>query len=205
MHMVHNFCSTDWSGAVQLLTASYEGVQWVRLQNDARNFHPGNQENPNGARGSSEIKLGFRRGEHLFIATIEPFHGHQVVVYSFKKQPFSNERVESFEVKRAVLDEKLKSGHALWCADLDTDGQDEVIAGFRDPTDAGVGPGINIYKAWPGEVPRKWDKHVLDDKGIACEDLACADLNNDGKIDIVACGRATGNVRIYWNQGMGNN
>jgi hypothetical protein len=32
------------------------------------------------------------------------------------------------------------------------------------------------------------------------EDLAAADLDNDGRPDIVAVGRATHNVRIYWNR-----
>jgi hypothetical protein len=45
-----------------------------------------------------------------------------------------------------------------------------------------------------------WQKHVIDDKDMAAEDLAAADLNGDGRIDIVAVGRATHNVRIYWNQ-----
>ena len=34
------------------------------------------------------------------------------------------------------------------------------------------------------------------------KDLAAADLDNDGRIDIVAVGRQTGNVRIYWNEGV---
>jgi len=42
---------------------------------------------------------------------------------------------------------------------------------------------------------------LLDPGGVAVEDLAVADLDGDGKPDIVACGRATKNVRIYWNQG----
>jgi hypothetical protein len=36
---------------------------------------------------------------------------------------------------------------------------------------------------------------------VAVEDLAAVDLNGDGRIDIVAVGRKTGNVRIYWNEG----
>jgi len=42
---------------------------------------------------------------------------------------------------------------------------------------------------------------VIDNKGVAAEDLAVADLNSKGKPDIVAVGRATHNVRIFWNQG----
>jgi hypothetical protein len=35
---------------------------------------------------------------------------------------------------------------------------------------------------------------------MACEDLKTADLNNDGKPDIIAAGRASKNLVIYWNQ-----
>ncbi|HEV3203353.1 MAG TPA: FG-GAP-like repeat-containing protein [Gemmataceae bacterium] len=42
---------------------------------------------------------------------------------------------------------------------------------------------------------------MVDDGGVAVEDLVAGDLNGDGKIDIVAVGRQTHNVRIYWNEG----
>jgi hypothetical protein len=60
--------------------------------------------------------------------------------------------------------------------------------------------GVRIYKATDGKGA-KWARHVLDDGGVAVEDLACADLDGDGKVDIIAVGRQTGNCRIYWNQG----
>jgi hypothetical protein len=41
----------------------------------------------------------------------------------------------------------------------------------------------------------------VDDNGMACEDLCLADLNGNGKLDLIATGRATKNVRIYFNQG----
>ena len=40
----------------------------------------------------------------------------------------------------------------------------------------------------------------IDDDGIACEDLVLADLNGDGKLDIIASGRATHNLRVYFNE-----
>jgi hypothetical protein len=45
----------------------------------------------------------------------------------------------------------------------------------------------------------KWIKTVIDD-GVAVEDVTVADLNGDGRPDVVAGGRATENIRIYWAQ-----
>ena len=53
-----------------------------------------------------------------------------------------------------------------------------------------------VYGDWT-----KATRTLLDPGGVAVEDLAAADLNGDGKIDLIAVGRQTGNVRIYWNQG----
>ena len=36
---------------------------------------------------------------------------------------------------------------------------------------------------------------------VAVEDITAGDLNGDGRIDIVAVGRQTHNIRIYWNEG----
>jgi hypothetical protein len=58
---------------------------------------------------------------------------------------------------------------------------------------------VRIYQA-SDELLTKWERTIIDDGGIAVEDLAAADLNGDGKIDFVAVGRQTHNVRIYWNQ-----
>jgi hypothetical protein len=41
----------------------------------------------------------------------------------------------------------------------------------------------------------------IDVEGMACEDLKLGDLNGDGRLDIVACGRSTKNLRIYFNEG----
>jgi hypothetical protein len=42
---------------------------------------------------------------------------------------------------------------------------------------------------------------MVDDGGMAAEDLAVADLNGDGRPEIIGVGRGTANVKIYWNEG----
>lgn len=198
LHVAHNFWPIPrGTGKGQdILTASYEGVSKLEMDGTAwkkKQLGAGNQENPRSNRGASEIKLG-HRGNDQFIATIEPFHGHEVVVYT---PPADQTKLW----QRQVIDNQLKWGHAVWAADLDGDGKDELIIGVRDDKSQKPGErrGVRLYKPAGSDLSR-WTRTLLDDGGIAVEDLAAADLDGDGKIDIVAVGRQTHNVRIYWNQ-----
>ena len=150
---------------------------------------------PAGSRGSSEVKRGKLKSGLPYIATIEPWHGNQVVVYTPPADPKA-------PWDRHVLDDKLKWGHAVWCADLDGDGDDELIIGVRDNLSDKTGEkcGVRIYKAMDAKAT-KWERRLLDEGGVAVEDLAAADLYGDGRIDVVAVGRASHNIRIYRNKG----
>lgn len=215
LHVVHNIWPYTPPGAdrpMSILAASYEGYAAVLLDPKGTNpmtkiVHPGNQNNPKGNRGASEIKNGYYlkpdptgkdRATGAFVATIEPWHGNQVVVYTgspFDRMP-----------KRTVLDDHLRWGHAVWCADLDGDGTDELIIGVRDDPNAKAGDtfterrGVRVYKNTDGKG-EKWDRHLIDAGGVAVEDLVATDLDGDGKVDIITVGRQTQNLRVYWNQG----
>jgi hypothetical protein len=199
LHVMHNFWPIPGPGKGQdVLTASYDGVHRVtRTDKGWRTVKlgTGNQEQPSGKRGASEIKMGKLKGGRPFIATIEPWHGHQVVVYT---PPAAKGELWA----RHVIDEKLRWGHAVWCADLDGDGGDELIIGVRDDLSKRPGErrGVRVYKALDGTGTR-WERHLIDDGGVAVEDLAAADLDGDGRIDIVAVGRQTKNVKVYRNVG----
>jgi hypothetical protein len=44
-----------------------------------------------------------------------------------------------------------------------------------------------------------WQQALVDDNGMACEDAVTADLDGDKDHDIVAAGRRTKNLKVYWN------
>jgi hypothetical protein len=202
LHVVHNFCPIPAPSrkGMDILTASYEGVHLLHLAGQRWTVHQlgqGNQDNPQSNRGASEVKMGVLKSTRSFIATIEPWHGHQVVVYT----PPENVRQGPLW-QRQVIDDKLKWGHAVWCADIDGDGDDELIVGVRDHLSNRTGErsGVRIYKATDPRGTR-WQRNLIDEGGVQVEDLAAADLDGDGHIDLVAVGRGSHNARIYWNRG----
>jgi hypothetical protein len=201
LHVTHNFWPTDLDkdGKLDLLVVSFEGVTWLRNlgqdQWQAIHVGEGNQKT-SPRRGASEIKHGLLAGGKDYIATIEPWHGHQVVVYTrpAESQGDGNEWLWD----RHVIDEELQWGHAVWCANLDDDADEELVIGVRDNLDDNHRCGLRIYD--PSDDGKTWTRQLVDPGSVAIEDLAVADLNGDGRQDIVAVGRATHNVKIYFNE-----
>ena len=93
------------------------------------------------------------------------------------------------------MDTNLNQGHAIATGDLNANGQDEIVAGWRNANSDGK-IGVKMYYRDGGE----WKSDWVDDGGMACEDLRIADLDADGRLDIVAAGRSTKNLKIYWNR-----
>jgi hypothetical protein len=174
-----------------VLTADNEGVSIVgegivcdgpSFILSTRSLVPGAPGEPP-KRGCSEIHLGKLKDGRRFLATIEPWHGTEVVVWP-EQEPGSLK----FGT-RTVLDSSLADGHALWVADIDGDGDDEVFAGHR-----GKDHRVSMYDR--NRTIGKWNRTVLD-RDIAAQDLRGGDLDGDGTPDVVAIGGATPNVVWY--------
>lgn len=196
LHVAHNFWPTDLDrdGQTDILMASFEGVTLLKRGKDGKwtshRIGAGNQDNAE-ARGASEIKHGRLAGGGDYIATIEPWHGYQVVVYS-RPSPSAQPLWD-----RKVLDDDLKWGHAVWCANLDGDEDDELVIGVRDDKNDSTRCGLRIYDLEDG---RHWRRQIIDPGGVNIEDLTVADFDGDGDQDIVAVGRQSHNIKIYWNE-----
>ena len=201
LNAMHNhwMVDLDGDGKLDAVTASQEGVSLIQREGDAKFARQKLAEGAPGPdapqkRGAGEIKVGRFKNGALFIATVEPMHGNAVVVYT---RPAAGEALWA----RHVLDESLARGHAVWTADVDRDGSDELVIGHSDKgTGEIAGPGVFIYDA-ADDSGARWTKHVVDDGGIATEDLIVGDLDGDGWPDIAAGGRATHNVKVYMNAG----
>lgn len=200
LHVSHNLWPTDLDadGRLDLLVASYEGVSRLFRASDGTwqrtLIGSGNQET-SPSRGASEVKHGRLAGGD-YIATIEPWHGFQVVVYTRPKGAAGDSNATLWT--RHVLDDQLQWGHAVWCADVDGDPDEELVIGVRDDKGGEVKSGVRIYDP-PAGGEGEWARQLVDPGGVAVEDLAAADLNGDGRNEVVAVGRKTKNVRIYWN------
>lgn len=208
MHMTHNFdvFRNKASGDDCLLIAGKEGIRMVWPAEDeveiTKNFRVSS-----GLRtgktwhhgwlvwpqiytdfvGAGEVRAGNLPNKNEFIASIEPMHGSNVVAL--------------VGASRQILDSSLVEGHALQCADFLGQGSDQFAVGWRGKLGAPAGSSsIGVKLFIPDKEGKNWTQQMIDDKGMACEDLAVADLNNDGKPDLIAAGRATKNVKIYWNE-----
>ena len=188
MHMTHNLdvVETNSPQRSDVYIASKEGVRLVSGFSEKKTT--GKAEKVAGVeQGTGEVRVGNMGQNQKFLATIEPMHGTAAAVYVLGKN-----------TTRKVLDENLKEGHGLTTADLLGLGRDQVVVGWRLPN-AENKVGIKLYVP-TDKTGTQWQSHWIDDNGMATEDLRVQDLNGDGKPDIVAAGRATKNLKIYWNK-----
>jgi hypothetical protein len=110
------------------------------------------------------------------------------------------------EWRQHVIDESWSQAHALLLADLDGDGQEELIAGKCIWAHNGGDPGAEdppaiYYYKWD-QATASFNRHTLaaEGEGIALgRQFAVADLNGNGRLDLVAPSRL--GLWLFFNEG----
>jgi hypothetical protein len=201
MHMTHNFevvrAGKIGASTAMILLGGREGVASLRRTPDATwKRVPVDLTGASGppSSGAGEVRLcDVQVGGKGTFASVEPMHGNQLVFSRADPSTVPPRMV------RSLLTDKLVEGHALACGDLLGSGSDQIVVGWRgNPAKPDSSVGVALWS--PLDVEKgKWRESVID-PAMACEDLQLADLNGDGKLDIVASGRATKNLKLYLNE-----
>ena len=184
IHGIEPLPSDDGKGEV-LVSASFMGLyrhrfaggKWTQAEITKGDPQPWPKS------GASDVKLG-RLGAQTFLATIEPWHGNEVVIY----------RQAGGAWTRQMIDDQIANGHTIVALDIDNDGRDEVVVGQR-----GGARSLMLYTASADGA--SWSKRVIDEGGMAGAGCAAADLNADKRVDVVCIGTATANLKWYENIG----
>ncbi len=189
MHLTHNLDIVNDQTGEHILLGGKEGVK--SLSYSQGEWHSKNIALPD-HHGVGELRLSNSGGGKQVLATVEPMHGTTLVAYEGAGS------LASANLKRHVLYGRLTDGHALVSQDLLGIGTPQIAVGWRVPNDDGEF-GIKLFTPKKGSFS-EYEEQWIDQNGMACEDLQAADLDGDGKPDLIAAGRSTKNLKIYWNK-----
>ena len=177
----------------QILTAGFDGIVLHQATGSADNLRwentvisKGHEEEAPRA-GTSDVKVGHLKKSRM-MAAVEPWHGNEVVVYTEDK---------SGRWQRKVIFNELTEGHEVCVGDFNGDGRDDIVAGDRAK---GKISSAHVFYA-QDDKGEQWHHEVLDPMGMSASGCQVADINGDGRPDIVMIGGATHNIKWYENLG----
>ena len=131
--------------------------------------------------------------------------GHKFGLHWWQQLPPGEDGKLAF--KQHLIDDQWSQPHCLHMADLDGDGQDELITGKRVFAHNGRDPGALdppclYYYKWHGDK-KEFSRHTVD-VGHAGGGLQIrtGDLNGNGRLDIAVAGKS--GTYLFFNQGPGD-
>ncbi|BDD04690.1 FG-GAP and VCBS repeat-containing protein [Aureibacter tunicatorum] len=178
-----------------VLLASEEGISWFFFDEKEKDwkiipFGEGDQSGQApGFKGCGNVAYG-KVGDdpYAYIATIDPFHGNMVTVYTRE----SGSDLTDKPWKRHILDifgefdpEKQGPGHHVVTGDFDGDGDDEFLVALRGPMPY---QGVYYYKAIDVEkgLFERWRVSTS-----SAARITVGDFNGDGRLDFATTGYYT--------------
>lgn len=200
--IIHRVRPVRWdaNGREQFLVASFEGIALYRANGtgaamtfEKQLLSAGHVEKAPRL-GASDVGVGRQDGKRFF-ASVEPWHGNEVVVYL--------EGVSgNLPYTRRVIFDKVTSGHEIAVVDLNDDGRDDVIANDNSRVTEqtpDATPGVHAFFAPADPAAGEWTYRRIEAKA-AMNSCVGADINGDRRPDLVCTG-AGGAIRWYENTG----
>lgn len=193
--VLHRLRTVQWEPGKreQLLTASFDGIKLHTAKGSGDKIRWENQllskghEEAAPRAGASDVRLG-RLPRRRFLASVEPWHGNEVVVYT---------EDASRRWQRKVVFTELVEGHEVCVGDFNGDRRDDIVAGDRARGKPGS---VHVFYA-QDDNGANWQHQTIDPLGMSGSGCSVADINGDGRLDMVLIGGGTSNLKWYENLG----
>jgi FG-GAP-like repeat len=201
--VVHHLHAVKWNPGKRddLMIAGFDGILLYtpsgsgdKLKFDRKQLTKGDEpRDVPGAggmtKGSNDVHPLFIKGKR-FLAAQEPWHGDEIVVYTNKAGKW----------ERNVIFQGLIQGHEMAVGDFNGDGRDDIVA--VDVTNRGRPTPASVHIFYSeDDAGTKWRHELLDQDMMAGSGVMVADINGDGRPDIIAISGSS--VKYYENMGVG--
>ena len=199
--IIHRVRPVKWDPGSrdQLLVASFEGIALYRAigMGDAMTFEKelissGHDSEPAPRLGASDVGMG-ASGSGRIVASVEPWHGNEVVVYTEQDGTW----------QRRVLFSDIGSGHEIAVLDLNGDGYADIVANdqsrmtTRNPDGT---PGVHVFFSPEDPATGEWIYRRIETES-AMNGCVGGDMNEDGRPDLICTGAGG---KIIWYENLGN-
>jgi hypothetical protein len=198
--IIHRIRTFKWDGSDRdaILVASFEGIAVYQATGSGASMQftktllsPGHVDAAPRL-GASDVGVWNNSDGRRIMASVEPWHGNEVVVYT----------QEDGEWKRRVIFDQIQSGHEIAVLDLNGDGLADIVANDNSrvtDTRPDATPGVHVFFSPKDPANDEWLYRRIETQN-AMNSCVGADMNRDGSPDLVCTG-AGGVIRWYENMG----